>query len=285
MRRAKVAAVSVAAALGLPADDAVVLFSSNKLALRLTPGDVLARVTDGGLREDAALELHRARRLADAGCPVGALLPGVAPQVHERDGFAVTLWTYYDPATHPVSPRAYADALVRLHAGLRKVDLGAPGMDDRIAEAQEIAARTDLSPDLGKADRELLRSRLADLRRSITSSGAPEQLLHGEPHPGNVLGTAHGPVFIDFETLCRGPVEFDLAHVPEAVSEHYPGIDHELLAHCRQLVLAMIAAWRWDFGDQFPNRGYWRHALLRALREGLSWPAPPGTVPGRLEAP
>ena len=284
MTRAQTAAVSVAASLGLLVDDALVLFNSNKLALRLTPCDVLARVTDVRLENDAELELHRARRLAEAGCPVGALQPRVAPLVHERDGFAVTLWTYYDSAMHPVSTKGYAQALARLHAGMRTVDLEVPRLADRIAEAQEVAARPDLSPDLAQSDRELLGSRLADLRRRINTFGAPEQLLHGEPHPGNVLGTRHGPVFIDFETVCRGPVEFDLAHVPEAVGEHYPGADRELLALCRQLVLAMIAAWRWEAGDQFPDRQYWRQALLHALREGLPWPTRELT-PERSEIP
>jgi Ser/Thr protein kinase RdoA (MazF antagonist) len=87
----------------------------------------------------------------------------------------------------------------------------------------------------------------------IRDRGAAEQLLHGEPHPGNVLSTANGPLFVDLETCCRGPFEFDLAHVPETVSEHYPGVDHALLRNCRQLVLAMVAAWRWEPGDQLPN--------------------------------
>ena len=42
--RAIAAATSVAASLDLPADDAVVLHSSNRLALRLLPCNVLARV-------------------------------------------------------------------------------------------------------------------------------------------------------------------------------------------------------------------------------------------------
>jgi hypothetical protein len=41
--RAIAAATSVAASLDLPANDAVVLHNSNRLALRLTPCDVLAR--------------------------------------------------------------------------------------------------------------------------------------------------------------------------------------------------------------------------------------------------
>ena len=269
--RAKVAAVAVAASLGLPAEDAVVLFNSNKLALRLRPCDVLARVTFVRLQV-AQLELHRALRLGEAGCPVGAVQPEVAPMVHERDGFAVTLWAYHDSATHPVSDEGYAQALAQLHAGMRRVDLTSPRFTDRIAEAQHIVVNPHLSPDLAEPDRDLLEDRLADLRHLIDKLGPAEQLLHGEPHPGNVLGTRHGPVFIDFETICRGPVEFDLAHIPEAVCEHYPGTNQELLAICRQLVLAMIAAWRWEAVDEFPNRRYWRHAFLRALREGPPWP-------------
>jgi hypothetical protein len=68
-----------------------------------------------------------------------------------------------------------------------------------------------------------------------------------------VLTTKNGLLFTDLETCCRGPVEFDLAHAPEDVSEHYPGIHQDLLRECRILVLAMITTWRWDVGDQLPN--------------------------------
>jgi len=93
LTRAIAAATSVAASLDLPADDAVVLHNSNRLALRLTPCDVLARVAPEG--QAAQLEVDLARRLTEAGCPVGALEPRVDPRVYTRDGFAVTLWTYY----------------------------------------------------------------------------------------------------------------------------------------------------------------------------------------------
>ena len=59
-------------------------------------------------------------------------------------------------------------------------------------------------------------------------------------------------LFIELETCCRGPVEFNLAHAPEEVSAHYPGVNHDLLPECRILVLAMITTWRWDRGDQLP---------------------------------
>jgi aminoglycoside phosphotransferase (APT) family kinase protein len=280
--RAIRAATSVASSLDLPADDAIVLHNSNKLALRLTPCDVLARVTRVG-QEDARVELERALRLAEAGCPVGAVEPQVDPTVYSRDGFAVTLWTYYEPVPTHVSPVDYARALARLHAGMREVDMARPGFRDRIADAEQVASDPDLSPELAEADRVLLGGTLRSLRQRIDDYGAAEQLLHGEPHPGNVLGTKNGPLFIDFETVCSGPVEFDLAHVPEAVCEHYPNVNRELLDDCRQLVLAMVAAWRWRLGDEFPNRRRWGQEFLRSLREGPPWPTLE-TMTGRFDA-
>ncbi len=145
--------MSIASSLGLAVDDAIVLQDSNRLTVRLLPCDMLARVAYVE-HQVAQFEIELAQRLAGSGSPVAALEPRVEPRVYERDGFAVTLWTY----------------------------------------------------------------------------GAAEQLLHGEPHPGNVLTTKSGLLFIDLETCCRGPVEFDLAHTPEEVSEHYTDVSRSLLS-------------------------------------------------------
>ena len=281
--RAIKAATSVASSLGLTAVDAIVLHSSNKLALRLRPCDVLARVTRVG-QEVARLELERAQRLAEVGCPVGALEPQVDPIVYTWDEFAVTLWMYYESVTPRLSPVDYAGALARLHAGMRHVGLATPRFTDRVAEAEQVAADPGLSPELADTDRAFLGSRLRSLRRTIEGYGAVEQLLHGEPHPGNVLAAKNGPLFVDFETLCSGPVEFDLAHVPAAVCEHYPTLDRALLDDCRQLVLAMVAAWRWRLGDEFPDRRRWGQAFLRSLRDGPPWPTL-DVITGRLDVP
>ncbi len=267
------AAISIASSLGLTVDDAIVLQDSNKLTLRLLPCDVLARVAPVE-HQVAQFEIELAQRLAGSGSPVAALEPRVEPRVYERDGFAVTLWTYYEPASpQEVSPASYASALERLHAGMRMLDIPAPHFTDRVDQAQQLVGSRDRTPALAGADRELLGGTLRSLRRVIGGHGGAEQLLHGEPHPGNVLSTKNGLLFIDLETCCRGPVEFDLAHVPEEVSDRYPDADQELLRECRILVLAMVAAWRWDPGDQFPNGQRAARELLSALREGPPWPA------------
>ena len=46
----------------------------------------------------AQFEVELAQRLAESECPVATLEPRVGPRVYERDGFLVTLWTYYEPA-------------------------------------------------------------------------------------------------------------------------------------------------------------------------------------------
>ncbi len=281
--RARAAATSVAASLGLPVSGAIVLHNSNKLALRLTPCDVFARVAPVG-QEVAQFEVELAQRLVEAGSPVCPLEPRADPRVYTCDGFAVTLWTYHEPVTPHLSPVDFAEALERLHAGMREVDLPSPRFTDRITEAEEVVADPARSPELADAERVFLGGRLAGLRRAIEERGAAEQLLHGEPHPGNVLSTRNGPLFIDLETCCRGPVEFDLAHVPEAVCAHYPDIDRGLLDECRQLVLAMVAAWRWELRDEFPNGRLFGEELLRALHDGPPWPTL-DTLNERLRGP
>jgi Ser/Thr protein kinase RdoA (MazF antagonist) len=218
----------------------------------------------------AQFEIELAQRLAESESPVAALEPRVEPRVYERDGFVVTLWTYYEPATHrEVSPVDYANALGRLHAGMRKLDVPTPHFTDRVEQAQQLVASRDHAPALADADRELLGNTLRSLRRVIGERGGAEQLLHGEPHPGNVLTTKNGLLFIDLETCCRGPVEFDLAHAPEEVSEHYPGVNQGLLRECRILVLAMITTWRWDRGDQLPNGRQLGTEWLSQIRAAL----------------
>jgi hypothetical protein len=251
--RAVAAGVATATALDLMVNDTIILHNSNRLALRLLPCDVLARVAPV-VHHAAQFEIDLAQRLAEAECPVGALEPRVEPRVHELDGFVVTLWTYYEPVTaREVSPADYADALERLHAGMRKVVVPAPHVGERVEEAQQLVASRDRTPALIDADRELLADTLGSLRGVIEGRGVAEQLLHGEPHPGNVLTAKNGLLFIDLETCCRGPVEFDLAHMPGEVGDHYPGVDQDLLRECRILVLAMNATWRWDREDQLPE--------------------------------
>jgi len=288
LARAVAAGKSTASSLGLDADEAVVLHNSNRLTLRLLPCDVLARVAPAAIRAGAAFEVALARQLAATDSPVAPLDPRVEPRVYDLDGFATTLWTYHEPvAAGDVEPRDYAQALERHHRGLRQVDLAVPHFTDRVAEAQRLVDNSANSPELAADDRALLSHSLRTLGGTIADRGGPEQLLHGEPHAGNLLQTTSGLLFIDLETCCRGPVEFDIAHcsrvssarpgrpwyldvrMPDEVAAHYPAADPELVRTCWVLMLAMVAAWRWDHRDQFPDGLRMGRALLNELRAAL----------------
>jgi phosphotransferase family enzyme len=270
--RAMAAVTSLAEALGLPVNEAVMIHNSNKLALHLLPCDVFARIAVVG-QEVTALEVEVARGLAAIGGPVALLDSRVEPRGYQVDGFVVTFWTYYAPAApDPDSPAAYAAALQRLHAGMRSVASEAPHFTQRSAEAERLVTNRDATPALAECDRQLLLSTLHSAGQAIRQRVAAEQLLHGEPYPGNLLRTPNGLVFIDFETCCIGPIEFDVAHVPDEVSAHYPGVDQVLLQECRRLVLAMVAAWRWDVHDEFPNGRHQGRNIVGLLRAGPPWP-------------
>jgi hypothetical protein len=278
VRRAVEAGSSIATALGLRVDDAVVVHNSNRIVVRLTPCDVLARVRPLVDQTGDDLEVEVARHLVETGSPVAELAPRVEPRVYPRDGFAVTLWKYYEPVgSSDIGPTEYAQALARLHAGLRQFDLRAPHFTDRVAEAQTLVAEREQTPELLEPDRELLGDTLRRLSIGVSGVATAEQLLHGEPHAGNLLRTREGLLFVDFETCCRGPVEFDIAHglVPNEdgqtlrsadIAKHYPGANEDLIDQCRLLIWAMITTWRWQRDDQLPNRRYWRIEGLNQIR-------------------
>jgi hypothetical protein len=279
--RAVAAATAVVAGLGLRVADAHVLNDSNRLVVRLLPCDVVARVSPPGHFASAAREVELARRLgATADAPIVRLHPDVEPRLHLHDDHEVSLWSHVEPVPDDdFSPAAYADALGRLHAGLRKIDLAtAPHVLDRAESTRRDAAddrRT--TPDLADADRDLLLRTLDAAGRAIgerDTTVVVQQLLHGEPHRGNVLATAdEGPRFFDFENACYRPVEYDLAWVPDAVARATPDLDPSLLDACRGLVLAIIATHRWSAGDRHPSGRVSGAAFLDALRAGPPGPA------------
>lgn len=272
---------AVAESCGLRVDEAVVLNDSNRLAVHLRPCDVLARVAPRARQVGAGFEIEVARRLEATGAPLGTLDPRVEPRVYEQGDFAVTLWTYYEPVEpHQIAAHEYARALKGLHAAMRQADLAddwLPHFMDRVDEAQRLVDDPVNNREIAGADRELVATTLRTTARAIRDRSAPEQLLHGEPHPGNLLRTRDGLLFVDLETCCRGPVEFDIAHAtinkngpPIEVAAHYAGADESLVRDSWILMLAMVTAWRCEPGDDLPNGRMLTMGWIRQLRSALA---------------
>lgn len=250
--RARLAVTAVVRELGLEVHEVHDLNDSNRLTVHLQPCDLVARI-EPVERSSAAAELERAAALVAAGAPVGAPDPRVPAEVQVRDGLEITLWVPHPPRTdRRLPPAEYAAVLVALHAAMRIADLSAPPLQDRVEAALCLVRDPSRTPRLTPEDRAFLRGTLE--RSGALVGGHPAaQLLHGEPHPGNVLDAADGPVLVDLETCLVGPVEFDLAHAPDEVAAHYPGADPALLEECRILSLALATTWRFDRDDSLPD--------------------------------
>lgn len=270
LRRAIEAGRATASELGLQVDDVVVIHDSDRVALRLVPCDVLARVAPAGHLADSEFEVEVARRLSGVDAPVAELESRVDPRVHVRDAFAISFWAYYEPVGSEIAPADYADVFLRHHAALRRIDLDAPHFTDRVAAALREVNDREKTPELPDSERELLSGTLGGLSAAISVERDGDQLLHGEPHPGNLLNTRKGLLFVDLATCCRGPIEFDLAHAPEDVGKHYPGADQDLIHRCRALNWAMFSAWRWRRDDHMPDRAHWRVEGLDQVRAALA---------------
>jgi Ser/Thr protein kinase RdoA (MazF antagonist) len=87
---------------------------------------------------------------------------------------------------------------------------------------------------LASPERELLRHTFNPEKETVARWDTGAQQLHGEPHPGNLLSTSRGPRFVDLHTCQRGPIEYDIAFVPEDVAALYAEATLLGLSDCRR---------------------------------------------------
>ncbi|HVM10003.1 MAG TPA: hypothetical protein VM345_16170 [Acidimicrobiales bacterium] len=77
--------------------------------------------------------------------------------------------------------------------------------------------------------------------------------LHGEPHQGNRLVTPAGVVWVDLESCCAGPREWDFAIFDSTATDDRPDVDRALLHDLRVLNAARFATWQTRLMDRFPD--------------------------------
>jgi hypothetical protein len=142
------------------------------------------------------------------GAPVAPPLPGVGPVRHRPTGFTVTLWTRLDHKSD---------------------DIAVPG--SMVGQSPHVL-HDALS--------------ICDLSCPASGSGwmGPDR-LHGEPHPGNYVSASAGLRWIDLESVCRGPLEWDLAFLPATARELFSDVDRYLLSLLEMLNSARVATWCW----------------------------------------
>jgi hypothetical protein len=232
------ASIACARKLGLPTDDPEIIAEGYSVRVRLQPAAVVTRVVTVGreLRPHPLPWLERevavAQHLAACGVPIVA--PWDAPGPHICEGLEVSLWHWVDHDSGRVSATGFGVLLGELHEALSSYSADLPPL---------VGPMTDISTALARSSDPTLH-RVADELLPLALSW-PRRPLHGDAHTGNVLMTADGPRWTDFEDVCAGPVEWDLSSltVGEDAVAAYPGvIDHARLNECRDLRRIQILA-------------------------------------------
>lgn len=260
-RRAVAAVVALAREHGLRVEEPAVLNDLFSLMVHLRPAPVVARVATRMPKLRTPIEDWLEREIAvttylsEQGAPVVAPSQELPPGPHEYDGFALSFWTYVRPDLGQTPTADDCSAmLVDLHAALRSYPGELPMLGDNdIARGLEVLDRAgDI---LSRADVDKLHATAERLGPLWEAPSSDVQPLHGDAHPGNLIATREGGlVWIDFEDVCRGPVEWDLATIMDldAVAAHHRP-DPEVMARCTELRALQVAlaliAFHDDFGD------------------------------------
>ena len=200
-----------------------------------------------------ATEVAVASELWALDAPVVPPAPEVPGVVHALGEFRITFWRYCpQPLEIEISPEQMAAALGALHAGLAQVSSPVkrrlPSYTAELRSVSALLRGAERMPALPEDDRRMLVRVFEHLwgRLQVLSSSGADAVIHGSPHSFNVVLVDRMPRFIDFETTCIGPVEWDLAHMSADVANNYAAVvDPQLLEVCRDLGRVKTAAWCW----------------------------------------
>lgn len=253
-------------------DDPVLVQETNNTVVWLRPHEIIAKVGTWAHSEETLRREHAvARILATAGAPIAPPVLDAEAIRDEHTRFLVTLWQRleHDAAREP-SPVDVAGALRRLHEGLSRYPGELPSFRDGVRRARATLDDDRLMTVLGNEDRSLLRRAYDHVSAELEVFDYVEGPLHGEPHLDNVLVTTAGVRWIDLEPVCVGPLEWDVAFLPEDAARLFPEVDAVLLGLLRTLNSARVATWCWaraNLGDMRKHGEYHleqvRHAKLR----------------------
>jgi hypothetical protein len=248
------AASRVASRSGFASSDPVVLQESNNTVVWLRPHAVIAKVgTWAHSAGTLALEHAVAVVLAADDMPIAPPLAGIAPTRDDETGYLVTLWLRLEHDRGAEVPSSsMGHSLRRVHEGLARYEGSLPSFRVGLDRARAVLADDRKMAALRPDDRSLLRSMFDRLRTDMEAHGYVNRPLHGEPHRGNVLATPQGPRWIDFEGVCAGPLEWDLAFLPDDAVRVFPHVDHDVLGILRTLNSARVATWCWA-RSEFPE--------------------------------
>jgi Ser/Thr protein kinase RdoA (MazF antagonist) len=238
---------------GLNPAGARMLRESHNTVVLLPEAAVVAKVTPSRNAEALGRELAVGLHLAARDAPTVRPLSDGAAGPYDLNGRVLTLWSYCPPGPAREQPGVeLGRALRAFHEALADFAGPLPPFTEKVADAAALFADPTATPELSAPDRQLTAAIYGKLRPRLETEGTARS-LHGEPHSHNVIWAPNGPVFVDFEAVCVGPVEWDLGFLPEQAREAFPERDRELIASLREAISFCIAGWCWAQRGRTPE--------------------------------
>jgi Phosphotransferase enzyme family len=252
----------------IAAGQARVLHDANNVVVHLAPSPVVAKICrasvgDHGWRR-LATELEIARHLVRAGAPVVGPSEELPPGPHVQGDFAMTFWRHqdHDPSAVATSQGAGL-ALAEVHHALDSyAETFPPFLDRQVGRTARILFSESASSPLPTSEHTFLCSQYLSITSALHDRKLPCRTLHGDPHRGNLLVSKAGYLMIDFESVCTGPLEWDLSALPGLGAGAF-SVDDDLLSLLRRLRSLCVAVWCW-------TRSRRSTALVRAARNHMS---------------
>ena len=274
--RAVAAAVSVATALGVRVDNPHVLADAYSVRIHLKPAPIVARVSTitsllrSPIESWLLREVSVAEFLASKGAnvvPPSDILP---PGAHYYDGLFMTFWRYVQPVSDALPESAIVGKmLAELHAVLRDYPgdllLLAPPLNDIPRGLERIERAGNILP---KSDLTLLQETYHRLLPQLNNSVDLLQPLHGDAHAFNLIPTADGLLWNDFEDTCRGAIAWDLINLDDEGRAAYPDApDSAMLEPYIKMRQLHGIVWVYALLPEFPNWLEHAKVMLDDLRE------------------
>lgn len=270
-RRAVEAATRVAEDNGIRVSEPVVLAERYALRVHLRPAPLVARVSTFTALLREPIEAWLARELDVSGYLVGRGVPVVPPSdllppgPHHRDGFGISFWSHVTPVSDELpAPEVAGRMLAELHRVLRdypgELPLLAPPLNDIPRGLERLERMPAVLP---AKDVSMLR-RVADrLLPALRRAECPVQALHGDAHVYNLIPSARGLLWNDFEDTCRGPTEWDISSLLAA----FPGVSSpEALETFRRVRLLHGTVWVLALLPEVDEFAVQARGMLEALR-------------------
>ena len=122
----------------------------------------------------------------------------------------LSFWTYAEVVEAPADAVAAGEGLKFCHEALRDFAGSLPVLTG-VTEAEALLAKLAVEETIDGVAAGKLLERIEELHATLGALRSPIRPLHGDAHLNNVLNTAAGPLWNDWEDTCLGPLGWDAA--------------------------------------------------------------------------